>query len=104
MAYSFMATEVLHVLYLINPIPILQNDGMVEVDTDHSRSSNPVYSKTRLPRTMPKNVFNNFKNGKYTSSLGLSTVTEKQVFSCVQKEFHVFCFMIIASCPVTVYH
>lgn len=77
---------------------------MVEVDTDHCRSSNPVYSKTGLPRTMTKKVFNIFKNGKYTSSLGLSTVTEKQVFLCVQKEFHVFWFMIIASCPATVYH
>lgn len=41
---AFMATEVLQVLYLINPIPILQNDRMVEVDTDHCRSSNPIPS------------------------------------------------------------
>lgn len=91
-------------IILINSIPVLQNDRMVEVDTDHCRSSNPAYSKTRLPRTMTKNIFNIFKDEKYTSSLGSSTVTEKQPFSCVQKEFHVFWFMIIASCPVTVYH
>lgn len=39
-----MATEVLHVLYTIHTIQILQNDQMVEVDTDHCRSSNPIPS------------------------------------------------------------